>query len=88
MSRHCSTMLAALLLLPAPALAQETLWPAPRASHDLAWHGDLGLVVLHGGGPENPARERVVLFGGIHDGERYADLWEWDGAAWEPIYPD
>jgi hypothetical protein len=36
----------------------------------------------------DPVRRRVVLFGGFHAGVTYADLWEWDGTAWEQILPD
>lgn len=68
MSRRCPTMLGALLLLAAPALGQETLWPAPRGAHALEWHGGLELVVLHGGAPEDDARS--------------AWLWGWDGVNW------
>jgi hypothetical protein len=36
----------------------------------------------------DPRRERVVLFGGFHAGETYADVWEWNGETWEQALPD
>jgi hypothetical protein len=58
-------------LLPAPgAVAQETLWPAPRSSHSMAWHSGLGVVVLLGGVVEEP---------------RASWTWGWDGVGWTAL---
>jgi hypothetical protein len=42
--------------------------PPPRAQHAMTY---------------DPARERVVLFGGSRGADvRFGDIWEWDGTAW------
>jgi cysteine-rich repeat protein len=48
---------------------RTTAGPSARFSHAMVY---------------DSARQRVVLFGGQHNGGFYGDLWEWDGTTWSP----
>ena len=59
-----------LFLASLPAIAQETLWPAARASHSMTWHAGRGQVVLLGGADAHP---------------RARWMWGWDGTNWSVL---
>lgn len=44
--------------------------PVARSEHQMAY---------------DPIRERVVLYGGVHEIHIFTDTWEWDGSSWQSI---
>jgi hypothetical protein len=46
--------------------------PSPRDSFAAAW---------------DPARQRLVLFGGVDASGRQGDTWEWNGSSWAQLIP-
>jgi hypothetical protein len=49
---------------------KQDIGPASRAYHDVAF---------------DPLRGRLVLFGGVGDGNVTGDTWEWDGRFWVQV---